>query len=154
MSTVSHLRIVNATQGLRFRVRGDGGFESVLDSGEGRIAANPVETLLHALGGCLAMDLISLLRKKRQDVTDYEVIVTGERRPEHPRSYTSIDVLHRVTGNAVSRIAVEDSLRLSVERYCSVLHSLDPGIPITQRIEIVEAAPPEEAPPPPAAAAP
>lgn len=138
MPTVSRLRLETVGQGLRFRTGTDTGFESVLDSGEGRIAANPVETLLTALGGCLAMDAISILRKKRQEVTAYEVVVTGERREEHPRSFTRIEVLHRVTGRQVSRAAVEDAVRLSVERYCSVYHALDPAVPITQRIEVLE----------------
>jgi len=138
MATVCRLRLETLEQGLRFRACTDSGFESVLDSGQGRVAANPVETLLTALGGCLSMDVISILRKKHQNVTDYEVILTGERREEHPRSYTKIEVLHRVTGRGVSRSAVEEAVRLSVERYCSVYHSLDPAIPITQRIEVLE----------------
>jgi putative redox protein len=138
MATVSRLRLETLEQGLRFRASTDSGFESVLDSGQGRVAANPVETLLTALGSCLSMDVISILRKKRQVVTGYEVILTGERREEHPRSYTRIEVLHRVTGQGVSRTAVEEAVRLSVERYCSVYHSLDPAIPITQRIEVLE----------------
>jgi putative redox protein len=116
MSKQSHLTLETVPQGLRFRARTGDGFESTLDSGAGRVAADPVETLLHALGGCLAMDVISLLRKRRQEVAGYEVILTGERRAEHPKSFTSIEVLHRVSGRAVSRAAVEESVRLSAER--------------------------------------
>ena len=135
----SRLTLQSIDKGLRFSVRTDPNFMSVLDSGEGRVAASPVETLLHALAGCVAMDVISLLRKKRQVVTAYEVTVSGERRKEHPRAFTRIDVVHLVTGKNVSRIAVEDSVRLSVERYCSVSHSLDPKIEVIHRVEIAEA---------------
>ena len=137
MGTI-RLTLHSATEGLRFDVLTDSRLESVLDTGKERVAASPVETLLHSLAGCVAMDVISLLRKKRQPVTAYVVTISGERRTEHPRSFTSIDVLHRVTGHAVSQAAVEDSVRLSVEKYCSVSHSLDPGIKVTHRVEIAE----------------
>src|SRR5215813_1849467 len=96
------LTLHSAAEGLRFDVLTDSRFASVLDSGKDRVAASPVETLLHSLAGCVAMDVISLLHKKRQQVTAYEVTVSGERRPEHPRAFTSIEVVHVVTGKDVS----------------------------------------------------
>jgi putative redox protein len=138
MPNQSHLTLETVPEGLRMRARVDAGFETVVDSGQGRVAASPVETLLTAIGSCLAMDVISILRKKRQEVTGYEVIVNGDRRTEHPRSFTRIRVLHRVTGRGVSAAAVEDAVRLSVERYCSVYYTLDPAVPIDQTVEVLE----------------
>ncbi len=139
------MSVVRATLRLR-TVEGDGlRFEAsfpsgtvVLDSGPECVAPNPVQHLLAALAACEAMDLIGLMRKKRQVVTAYDVEMTGERAAEHPRRFTAITLVHRLTGRDLSRQAAEDSLRLSVEKYCSVYHSLRTDLPVTHRLELVE----------------
>src|SRR5881628_3955744 len=123
--------------GLRFSVRVGGGQEMALDSGAGRSALNPIETLLAALGGCEGMDVIEILRKKRQQVSGYEVTLTGERRAEHPRSYTRIELVHRVRGRDLSPAAIEEAILLSETKYCSVHASLSKEIEIVSRYEIV-----------------
>ncbi|MBI1799675.1 MAG: OsmC family protein [Candidatus Eisenbacteria bacterium] len=139
MSNTAHLELKSIEQGLRMEVVAGSGTAMTLDSGEGMIAPTPVEALLAALGGCLGMDVISLLRKKRQRVTAYSVDLEGERRTEHPRSFTKIEVVHRLTGHDLSAAAIEDSIRLSETHYCTVYHSLDPKIGITSRYEIIAA---------------
>jgi len=124
--------------GLRFEAR-IGDHAVVADNDSHAAEANPVQLLLASLAACEAMDVISLLRKKRQVVTAYEVIMSGERAAEHPRRFLAIDLLHRVTGRGVLRAAVDDALRLTVEKYCSVYHCIRPDLPITNRVEIVEA---------------
>jgi putative redox protein len=126
-------------EGLRLRADTGGGRSTLLDSGPGRIAASPVEMLLVSLGGCVAMDVISILRKQRQRVTAYVVELHGERHEEHPRSYTRIEVLHRLTGHALDRGGIEHAIELSRTKYCSVSLSLDPAIVLTHRIEILPA---------------
>jgi putative redox protein len=138
VKTSTHLTLETLAHGLRFRARTGKGFDLVLDSGEGSIAADPVEATLSALGACHAMDVISILRKKRLDVTGYEVVLSGERRTEHPRAFLSIEVVHRVRGRGVPLAAVEEAARLSDEKYCSVHHSMHPGIVYTSRCEVVE----------------
>ena len=133
---ILHLRTV-AGDGLRFEAVFRTG-TLVMDSEPSPVAPNPVQTLLASLAACEAMDVISLLRKKRQRVTAYEVEMAGERVAEHPRRFTTIELVHRVTGHGVQLAAVEDSLRLAVEKYCSVYHCLRPDIAITNRIEIRE----------------
>lgn len=128
-----------AGTGLRFGARYASGFTSTFDSGEGRTAADPVETLLGALAACEAMDVISILRKKRLDVTAYEVVMSGERAETPPKRYTAITLVHRVTGRGIPLAAVEEAVRLSTSRYCSVHFTLDPAMPIVNRVEIVEA---------------
>ena len=123
--------------GLRFEATFAGG-TIVMDSGAAPRAPSPVHHLLASIAACEGMDVISLLRKKRQHVTAYEVIMTGERAAEHPRRFTAITLVHRITGHAVQLSAVEDSLRLTVEKYCSVYHCIRPDLPITNRIEILE----------------
>ena len=139
MSNVAHLTLQTVEKGLRLRWQAAGGTEGVLDTGPGRVAPSPVEALLGALGGCEGMDVIDILRKKRQKVTAYEVFVTGERREEHPRRFTKIEVLHRVTGHELSGTAIEGAIRLSTTKYCSVHASMHPEIEITSRYEIVAA---------------
>jgi putative redox protein len=128
-----------AGEGLRFRAKAGSGTETITDSGRGLIAPSPVEMLLVAIGGCGAMDVISILRKKRQEVTAYEVIVTGDRRPEHPRAFTRIEILHRVHGRNLKPVAIEEAIRLSDTKYCSVHASIDPAIRIESRYEIIPA---------------
>jgi putative redox protein len=133
------LALETVESGLRLRITTPNGLSAKLDSGAGAIAPNPVQMLLASTAACVAMDVISILRKKREAVTAYEIEASGERRDEHPRALTSIDIVHRVRGRGVSLASVEDAVRLSSTKYCSVTHSLDPRIPVTHTIEISEA---------------
>jgi putative redox protein len=82
--------------------------------------------------------VISILRKKRLEVTGYEVEMDADRSEEHPKRYTAIRLIHRVKGRDVPLAALEEAVRLSAERYCSVRHTLDPAMPITDRCEVTE----------------
>jgi len=82
--------------------------------------------------------VISILKKKRQHVTDYRVEVSGERREEHPHSYTRLDVKHIVRGHAVSEQAVARAIELSDTKYCSVAATLHGSAEIVTSYEIVE----------------
>jgi len=86
--------------------------------------ASPMELLLVALAGCTGMDVISLLRKMRQDVTAYEVRVHSVQADEHPRIYTSVDVEHIVTGQGLDESKVHRAVELSSTRYCPVSATL------------------------------
>src|SRR6266550_3882802 len=81
-------------------------------------AATPMELLLLALGSCTGVDVISILKKKRQHVTDYRIEVHGDRREEHPRAYTQLYVKHIVTGRGISEEAVARAIELSEQKYC------------------------------------
>ena len=126
---------------------GDGLFIAVTPSGHAQVletnherasAASPVELLLIALGSCTAVDVITILRKKRERVTDYRVEVRGVRREEHPRAYTRMEVRHIVRGHEVSEKAVASAIELSETKYCSVAATLRPGVEIVTSYEIVE----------------
>jgi putative redox protein len=113
----------------------------VLDTDSQRSAGpSPVELLLVALGACTATDVASILKKKRQQVTSYTVEVTGERRSEYPRSYTSMRVHHILTGRAISAKAVAHAVELSENKYCSVSATLKPKVEIQTTFEIIEEA--------------
>ena len=101
-------------------------------------AATPMELLLIALGGCTGVDVVSILRKKRERVTAYRVEVSGERREEHPRKYTRMEVRHVLRGRKLSERAVAQAVELSEERYCSVAASLRPGVEIVSSYVIEE----------------
>lgn len=101
-------------------------------------APSPVELLLVALGSCTATDVVSILKKKRQHVTSYVVEISGVRRDEHPRSYTSMKVHHILTGRSISEKAVAHAVELSENKYCSVAATLRPGVEIQSSFEIIE----------------
>ena len=115
------------------------GHAQTLDTDSERsTAASPMELLLIALGGCTAVDVISILKKKRERVTDYRVEVRGERRAEHPRAYTRLEVRHIVRGRGVSAKAVAQAVELSETKYCSVAATLRPAAEIISSFEIIE----------------
>ena len=101
-------------------------------------AATPMELLLIALGSCTGVDVISILEKKRQQVTDYRIEVSGERRAEFPKSYTRLHVKHIVRGRSVSEAAVAGAIELSETKYCSVAATLRGSAEIVTTYEIVE----------------
>jgi len=78
----------------------------------------PMELLAIGLAGCTAMDVISILQKKKQEVTALEVQVHAERASEHPRVFTQITIEYVISGAAVERAAVERAVQLSSEKYC------------------------------------
>ncbi|HEX8071365.1 MAG TPA: OsmC family protein [Pyrinomonadaceae bacterium] len=100
-------------------------------------APTPMELLLLALGSCTGVDVLSILRKKRARVTGYRVEVRGERRAEHPRAYTRLEVRHVVRGHGLSERAVAQAIQLSEEKYCSVAATLRPAAEIVSSYEII-----------------
>ena len=103
------------------------------------IAPSPVEILLVALGSCSAVDVVGILTKKRQEVTSYVVEVSGQRRDEYPRSYTSMKVHHILTGKGLTEKAVAQAIELSETKYCSVAATFRPQVEIHSTFEIIEA---------------
>jgi putative redox protein len=114
-------------EGLRFDARSGSGHALTLDGVEGDSGPRPTELVLMALAGCAAMDVVSILRKKRQPVEGYEVSVHGMQRVDHPRAFTEIEVLHLVRG-PVDPEAVRRSVELSATRYCAVGAALSSGM--------------------------
>lgn len=99
-----------------------------MDDDAGGHGFRPSELLMVALGGCTAMDVVSILRKKQQQVSSYEITVTGEQRDTHPKAYTDVVVEHRVEGDAVDPEAVRRAIELSATRYCTVTAVMAAGI--------------------------
>jgi putative redox protein len=129
----------------RLRFAGDESFVGESPSGHAIVtsvahekvtAPTPMELLLIALGGCTGADVQSILQKKRQRVTRYEIEVRGERRQEHPRIYTSLEVIHHVRGYDIDPKAVAQAIELSETKYCSVSAMLKEAATLTMRFEI------------------
>jgi putative redox protein len=115
------------------------GHAQVIDiNGERSAAAGPFELVQLALGGCTGADVISVLKKKRQQVTSYRIEIQALRRDEHPRSYKRIDVKHIVRGRGISEKAVAQAVQLSTDKYCGVIASLRPTVEIVATWEIQE----------------
>jgi putative redox protein len=116
-----------------------GGHVLPLDTGPEAEGPSPMQVIPAALGGCTGMDVISILRKKRQAVSGYEVEVVAERRmDQHPRIYTRMEIIHRVRGRGISPAAVAEAVQLSDTRYCGVHAMLEHAVAITSRYEIIE----------------
>ncbi len=96
------------------------GHHLIIDDAAGNTGPKPIELVAIALAGCTAFDVINILRKKRQEITGYEVKVEADQTPDPPQVFTQVRLHHIVTGADVSAQAVEDAIRLSEEKYCSV----------------------------------
>src|SRR5947208_12771126 len=108
--------------GMRFEVEAGSDHHVTLDAAEHGGGHNegfrPMELLLVGLAGCTGMDVISILRKKRQDVTGYQVLVQGRRAENHPMVFEDITVEHIITGRHLDHEAVRRAIELSETRYC------------------------------------
>ena len=113
------------------------GHAIVIDAAKEKTANSPMELVLIGLCGCTASDVVSILRKKREPFTSLEVRAQAERAPNPPSVYTEIKLIYRV-GGKVSRKAVEDAVRLSKEKYCSVSAMLEKTAKIAAEIEYMD----------------
>ena len=112
--------------------------QAIDTKGDRKAAPTPVEMLLVSVAACTAADVVSILEKKRQIVTDYKVEISGDRREEHPRAFTKFHIHHIVRGHDVSEHAVAQAIELSDTKYCSVAATVRPTAEITTSFEIIE----------------
>lgn len=115
------------------------GIPQLMDSkGDRHAAPTPLEMLLVSVAACTAFDVQSILEKKRQDVEDYKVEITGTRADDYPRKFTAFHINHIVRGRGISEKALADAIELSDTKYCSVAATVRPTATITTSYEIVE----------------
>ena len=120
-ATLTHeggMRFVAATGSNRTIVYGDQKDQNEL---------SPVETLTVCLAACSAMDVVAIAGKKRQAIESYEIEASGDQRDEYPQVFTEIDVVHEVTGRAISEAAIRRSIELSATKYCPVNAMISAG---------------------------
>jgi putative redox protein len=110
---------------------------AIIVDGDKALGNSPMELVLVGLCGCTGYDVVSILQKKREPFTSLEVRAEAERAANPPSVYTEIKLIYRVGGN-VSRKAVEDAVRLSEEKYCSVSAMLAKTARITTEIEYAD----------------
>lgn len=118
----------------------DSGHGMIIDGapeiGGRNLGMRPMEMILTGLGGCTAMDVLSILKKQRQQVTDCVITIEGQRREEHPRIFTTIHIHFIVTGQDLKESQVKRAVDLSAEKYCSVSAMLSQSVQITHSYEI------------------
>src|SRR5436309_3368934 len=121
----------------RFVGQASSGHAIVVDAAQVKSGNSPMELVLIGLCGCTATDVVSILRKKREPFTSLEVRAQAERAPNPPSVYSELKLIYRV-GGKVSRKAVEDAVRLSKEKYCSVSAMLEKTAKIAVEIEYMD----------------
>ena len=128
--------------GMRFDVETGSGHHVLLDAAEHNGGQNsgpqPMEMLLVALAGCSGMDILTILRKKRQDITGYELRIYGMRAEEHPKVYLDITLEHIFSGHNIRPEAVERAIELTEERYCGASAMLGKTATIGHTFSIIE----------------
>ncbi len=133
---------VKLVQDMQFVATADSGHAVVMDApssvGGNNTGSKPSELLLMAFGGCSGMDIISILRKKKQDVSDLRMNVSGETAEGHPKMFTSMHIEYIVTGKSISEEAVKRAIDLSLDRYCLVGATIGKAARITHAYKIEE----------------
>ena len=134
--------IVAWRQGMRFTGKADTGFEVPLGAEPAAGGANdgfrPLELMAVSLAGCTAMDVISILTKKKQDVTAFEVKVHAEQAQEFPKVFTQAVITYMIAGHAVDEAAVLRAIELTATKYCPALAMLGKVVPMELAYEIFE----------------
>jgi putative redox protein len=108
------------------------------ENGGDGAAASPMEMVLLGLAGCSGIDVALIVKKKRLNVRDFEIFVHGERADEHPQVFTKVDMTFVFEGEDLSRKALEDAVRLSLDKYCSVAGMVNKTAEIGWTVEIKE----------------
>ena len=101
-----------------------------------RAAPGPLELFITGLGACTAADVISILQKKREQVTAYRVEIRADRREEHPRAFVRFHLKHVIRGHNISAESVERAIALSTDKYCSAVATVRPTAEIVTTYEI------------------
>jgi putative redox protein len=130
--------------GLRLQAATGSGHTLMFDDVEGNEGPRPTEVLLAALGACTAMDVISILRKKRQQLGTYRIRLEGEQAEDHPHLITGVRVVHEFEGGQLESVAVRRAIELSAGRYCAISATLASGVTRVSNWYVLHAPPPAE----------
>lgn len=133
---------VKYVEDMQFIGQSSSGHAIVMDSGPSggghNTGAGPSELLLLGLGGCSGMDVISILKKKRQDVSGLSISIKGESAPDYPKKFTDITIEFTVKGRNISEHAVQRAIDLSMNKYCSVKATLEGSAKISFSYLIIQ----------------
>ncbi|MCA9921936.1 MAG: OsmC family protein [Anaerolineales bacterium] len=132
---------VTLQDGMHFIATAGTGFTVDLDAAPAVGGADkgfrPLELMAMSLVGCTGMDVISILRKMRQDVTGFKVNFKAEQSANHPKVFTEIHVEYEIRGSNLEPDKIEKAIQLSAERYCPVQAMVEPTVPIRHTYKIV-----------------
>ena len=132
--------IIKQLQGTTLVAKGDSNHWVVMDGGPttdgSEAGSTPKELLLFALGGCTAMDVIPILKKKRAHVEGFEIHVRGNTQEEHPQVFTDLHLEYVLYGEDINPADVEQAIELSTTKYCSVSAMLSRAVKITHSFRI------------------
>jgi putative redox protein len=123
------------TGALRFR-GGEPGGPAIAIDGDNAAAPGPMLTLLLAAASCSGADVVSILEKMRVKLTELRIEASGERRETNPRRYVALHFQYHIRGEGLDQAKATRAVDLSIEKYCSVLHSLAPDIRITHGLSL------------------
>ena len=133
---------VTYTNGLQFVGESSSGHAIVMDGdpkvGGHNTGLRPMELLLVGLGGCAGMDVISIMKKKKQDVTGLEINVEGQKAENYPKKFTDINIAFIIKGRNISEDALKKSIDLSMNKYCSVKATLEGSAKINYSYKIIQ----------------
>ena len=133
---------ISWVEGALFVAEGGSGHTITMDGapdvGGRNLASRPMEVVLMGMGGCTAIDVVSMLRKQRQDILGVEVSLSGERAGDHPMVYTEVKVVYTVRGRRLNKALVERAVSLSDEKYCSATAMIRKSGSITHEVVLVE----------------
>jgi putative redox protein len=129
---------LNWREGRRFEGGEPGGPQTTVDA-DNVVAPGPMLTLLLAAASCSGVDVVIILEKMRVALTSFSVDVAGTRREEEPRRYVAIHFTFRLRGAGLDEAKARRAVDLSIEKYCSVIHSLAQDIKITYDLDVAEA---------------
>lgn len=125
---------------MAFEGYGASGVRSVID-GDSTDGSSPMETLLLAVGGCMAIDVLVILEKGRVPVTGLALVAEGMRAETDPKRYESVTLTYEIEGpEAEHHAKVDRAIELSKDKYCSVLHTLRPDLDVTVAVRVADAA--------------
>lgn len=133
---------IKFVENMQFVATAESGHAVIMDAppsvGGNNTGSKPSELLLMAFGGCSGMDVISILRKKKQDVEDFQINVSGENAENYPHMFIKMHIEYCVTGKNISEDALKRAIDLSLEKYCMVGATLGKAAKITHSYKILE----------------
>jgi putative redox protein len=114
------------------------GYELEFDA-DAQWGCKPTEALLMSLGGCMAIDIVSILKKMRTDISHFRIDLAGERNPDPPQFFREVEMVLHLTGRNLDARRIDRAIALSREKYCSVYNSLRPDLKLNIRYALEEA---------------
>lgn len=136
------MKVTVTWEGEHMRLKGLGAsgqpvtMDAASEHGGQNLGARPSEVLLMGMAGCTAMDVLSILKKKRLSLASFAIDVEAERAPEHPKIFTAATLVYRLAGPELPEDQVKHAIELSLSKYCGMVNTLKKAVPISYCYEI------------------